>query len=80
MEKTTEWALGQPLLFPTKGKSNETNRPAREVVDPAIGEPLTNPIRRPDGVDDTLSNSSIARHVCRSQIVKSGSSIPNRLS
>ena len=49
MEKTTEWALGQPLLFPTKGKSNETNRPAREVVDPAIGEPLTNPIRRPDG-------------------------------
>ena len=50
MEKTTEWALGQPLLFPTKGKSNETNRRlAREMVDPAIGEPLTNPIRRPDG-------------------------------
>ena len=38
MEKTTEWALGQPLLFPTKRKSNEANRLAREVIDPAIGD------------------------------------------
>ena len=49
MEKTTEWALGQPLLFPTKRKSNEANRVEREVLDPAIGEPLTNRIKGPNG-------------------------------
>jgi len=46
MEKTTEWVLGQPLVFPTKLKSNEANRVGRELVDPAIGEPLTNATRR----------------------------------
>ena len=54
MEKTTEWVLGQPLLFPTKLKSNEANRVGQDVVDPAIGEPLKNPIRRSEGVDDTI--------------------------
>ena len=49
MEKTTDWVLGQPLLFPTKLKSNEANRVGQDVVDPAIGEPLKNPIRRSDG-------------------------------
>jgi hypothetical protein len=46
LEKTTEWVLGQPLLFPTKLSTNEANRVGREVLDPAIGEPLKNPIRR----------------------------------
>jgi hypothetical protein len=49
MEKTTEWTLGQPLVFPTKLKSNEANRVGRELVDPAIGEPLKNPVRQSDG-------------------------------
>ena len=32
-----------------KLKSNEANRVGRELIDPAIGEPLTNPIKRPNG-------------------------------
>ena len=47
--KSTEWKLGQPLLFPTKLKSNEANRVGREVLDPAIGEPLKNRIKGPNG-------------------------------
>ena len=45
MEKTTEWVLGQPLLFPATRKSTESKRVAREGVD-LVGEPLTNPTRR----------------------------------
>ena len=46
MGKSTEWKLGEPLVFPTKHNSHGTNRLAREVIDPAIGEPLKNPIKR----------------------------------
>jgi hypothetical protein len=49
MGKSTEWKLGQPLLFPTKHNSHDANRMGRELVDPTIGEPLKNPIRRSDG-------------------------------
>ena len=52
LEKTTEWTLGQPLVFPTKLKSNEAKRV--ELVDPAIGEPLKNPVGGRMGVDDTI--------------------------
>ena len=76
MEKTTEWVLGQPLRFPTKLKSNEANRVGREVLDPAIGEPLTNGLKDRMGVDDIIP-SPIAPHFCRSKNRQSGRGMPN---
>ena len=59
MEKTTEWVLGQPLVFPTKLNTNEPNRVRREAIDPAIDESLTNPTTV-ESASMILFNSPIA--------------------
>jgi hypothetical protein len=38
--KSTDWSLGQPLVFPEKKNLTDINLLAREVVEAAIGEPL----------------------------------------
>jgi hypothetical protein len=38
--KSTDWSLGQPLVFPEKKNPTDINLLAREVVEAAIGEPL----------------------------------------
>jgi hypothetical protein len=44
-KKPTEWALGQPLVFPKKHNPTDVNPPPREV-DKAIDKPLTEPKKR----------------------------------
>ncbi len=41
----TEWALGQPLVFPDKHNPTDVNLPPREV-ETAIGKPLAVPKKR----------------------------------
>jgi hypothetical protein len=44
-KKPTEWALGQPLVFPKKQNPTGVNPPPREV-EKAIDKPLTEPKKR----------------------------------
>ena len=56
----TEWALGQPLVFPDKHNPTDVNLPPREV-ETAIGKPLAVPKSGRTGV---TSRRLIAR-ACR---------------
>ena len=44
-KEPTEWALGQPLVFPKKHNPTDVNPPPREV-EKAIDKPLTEPKKR----------------------------------
>jgi hypothetical protein len=44
-KESTEWALGQPLVFPKKHNPTDVNPPPREV-EAAIDKPLTKPKKR----------------------------------
>jgi hypothetical protein len=44
-KESTEWALGQPLVFPKKHNPTDVNPPPREV-EAAIGKLLTEPKKR----------------------------------
>jgi hypothetical protein len=44
-KESTEWALGQPLVFPKKHNPTGVNPPPREV-EAAIGKLLTEPKKR----------------------------------
>jgi len=44
-KESTEWALGQPLVFPKKHNPTDVNPPPRDV-EAAIDKPLTKPKKR----------------------------------